>query len=215
MRKQIEKQLIEIIATTEIGDNILSINRMTQTFNCSRGLLQSLLKEFEDKQFIKTAKTLGGTKLLNVNYRQLAKIYFSSISVSSTLYTNSITDERLTERVLQTFDKTGYNTYLTFSDSTLHRLELLLDNGVDFALISDSYYNSLEMNNIVVYKQFDLHSSIQTKLVISDNSNLEYNIDEIPQLNADSSSNTHTPNSYYLICLKHIANLIPYIIDND
>lgn len=212
VRKNIEKKLIEIIAVTDIGDNILSINKMTQALHCSRGLLQNLLQEFEQKQYIKVSKTLSGTKLLAVDYNALAEIYFNSISISSALYTNSISDEKLTERVLTSLSQSPYKTYLTFSDSALNRMELLLNNEVDFALVSDAYYNSLDTNNITIYQKYNLKSTIHTKLIISDDSNLEYNIDEIPQLNSVDSSNVQTPTSYYLICLKHVANLIPHII---
>lgn len=211
MRKDIEKKLIEVIATTKVGDNILSISKMTKSFNCSRGLLQNILREFEEAGYITTSKSLSGTTLIDINYTELAAIYFDSISVSASLYANSITNERLTERVLQEFEPLEYDTYLTFSDSSLHRLELLFNNKVEFALVTDSYFNSLESSNLLIYRQYELKSTIHTKLIISDNSNLEYNIDEVPKITLDETSNTQTPSKYYLICLKHTATLFPYI----
>lgn len=211
MRKDIEKKLIEVIATTEVGENILSISKMTKSFNCSRGLLQNILQEFEQAGYITTSKSLSGTTLIDINYTELAAIYFDSISVSASLYANSITNERLTERVLQEFEPLEHDTYLTFSDSSLHRLELLFNNKVEFALVTDSYFNSLESSNLLIYRQYELKSTIHTKLIISDNSNLEYNIDEVPKITLDETSNTQTPSKYYLICLKHTATLFPYI----
>lgn len=211
MRKHIEKKLIEILATAEIGENILSISKMAKLFNCSRGLLQNILLEYEKAGYITTSKSLSGTTLIDINYSELATIYFDSISVSTSLYANSITNERLTERVLHEFEANEFETYLIFSDSALHRLELLFNNKVAFALVTDSYFNSLDSTDLLIYKQYELKSTIHTKLVISDNSSLEYNIDEVPKLTLDETSNTQTPSKYYLICLKHTASLFPYI----
>lgn len=210
MRKYIEHKLIEYVASTEIGDNIPSIMKMSKELYCSRGILQRVIKEFEQNQYIKLLKTQSGTKLLSIDYAALANIYFESIAVSLTLYTNSIINDNLTERVLSTFAELNCDTYIIFSDSSLHRLELLFQNNVHFALVTDAYYKTLDIINVSIYKRYELATNISTKLVISDKPNLAYNVDEIPAQSIENSSNVNHPKTYYLICQNHVANLLPY-----
>lgn len=213
MRKDVELKLIEYIAITPIDEYIPSINKMSKDIPCSRGKLQETIKDYESKNYISTSKSKAGTKLLNIDYKALARIYFSNLNVSSALYTNSISSEHLTERIISNFNNIDLDTFITFNDSTLHRLELLFKNNVNFALVSDLYYDKLDLANssIEIYKQFDVQDTVQTKLVMSDKPDLTYNVDEIPDITNESSINSQTPNCYYLVCHKHVFKLLPHL----
>lgn len=213
MRNDVELKLIEYLVVTSIGDYIPSINKMSKEILCSRGKLQDTIKNYESKGYIKTTKSKAGTALLDIDYKSLANIYFTNLNISSALYTNSISTERLTEKVIANFNDINLDTYITFSDSTLHRLELLFKSDVNFALVSDVYYDKLNLatSNIEVYHKFVVQNTVQTKMIISDKPNLLYSVDEVPDITNESSINSQTPDCYYLVCQKHVSKLLPYL----
>lgn len=213
MRKDIELKLIEYLVTTPIGSYIPSINKMSKEIQCSRGKLQDTIKEYETAGYIKTDKSKAGTKLVEINYKSFAKIYFTNLNISSALYTNSINSENLTERIISNFNNINLDTFITFNDSTIHRLELLFKSDVNFALVSDIYYDKLNLSNsnIKIYSKFEVENTVQTKMLFSDTSELIYNIDEVPDVTNEASINSQTPNCYYLVCQKHVSVLLPYL----
>lgn len=213
MRKDVERNLIEYLVITPIGEHIPSINKMSKEIPCSRGKLQDILKTYESLGYIKIDKSKAGTKLLDINYQPFASIYFTNLNISSALYTNSIQTEHITERILSNFNNINLDTFITFDDSTLQRLDSLFKKNVNFALVSDLYYERLNLadSNIDIYQKFEIQNTVQTKMIISDKPGLLYSVDEIPEISSEAAINCQMPSCYYLVCQSHVSKLLPYL----
>lgn len=212
------KELITICLNANIGDQIPSIHKLSIKYSCSRGIFQKAIIYLETNNLIQFTHESRATKISSINYINIQKRYYSELVISLPLVS---LDNKLDNIALDSLNYIAStlpgNTYLSFSDSGLTRLNNLENDKSHFCIISEAYYQQLNSIQYPIVQTHHISTPVQAKLINTSPTTLEYGVDEIcddqKRYASDKSSlsDYYFADTYYLITKPYIKSLIDNI----
>ncbi len=198
--------LIEELLTINIGDKLVSYYSLEKKYSCSRTVFQKVIIELENQEIVILEKSKAGNIVTNISYNKLLELYFSKLCISCPTVSLQNTQDELTLNILRTFNNLNSTPYFTYSDSTNARITQLENDIVNFAIVTNNYYQKLTNNDFMIIGKFPIKANIYTEFSQLHYNNTIYTLEEQPVLKA--SDNCNSPTEFNLICKKSIYNLL-------
>ncbi|WOO88406.1 hypothetical protein R2F61_05610 [Mollicutes bacterium LVI A0078] len=203
--------IIKEVLTTPIGAKLISYNKLANQHQCSRRVFQLVIANLESTAIISLDKSQGGNILIAINYNKLLLTYFPSLLISCPNIILSNEHDELSLTLLDRMSTFNITPHFSYNNSSNKRILMLDIDSVNMAIITNSYYATLNTNEYKILEKYNIVNPIYTTLKVNENNDtLEYIIDEVSTLHlADVSFQEYSvPNEYYLICKPHIYNLL-------
>lgn len=203
-------ELIYFVLNASIGDKLPSINTLTIDYNCSRGIFQKAISFLTNEQIVIFEKSVSGTIIIEIDYKKIRDLYFNELTICMPLISLTNRLDSIPYYAIETISTHELDEInLSFSDSTITRLDKLESNKCQICLISNDYFQHLNTEDYKVLEAFITSTPAYTEHVISDNSDLNYNYDEVCVTTVLNDANKLSqPNKYLLIAKPCIYNLI-------
>lgn len=211
------KQLILLLSNHNIGDEFPSIKYLSDTWECSRGIIQSSIQLLEENGAVTLEKSKSGTKIIDLNLNCLRQIFFYN-DLKVALPTDILNNENnfyILNSITQDFSCIQASLFTTFDHSSYHKLENLIIKKVHMILITDTYFDLIERNNLSIIKSYPILNSTKFSYIFNTNNEGQTIVEEQTtsfqsQYSTNSSSHIKLlkPTQYHVVSLKETYNLL-------
>ncbi|MFV0395738.1 MAG: helix-turn-helix domain-containing protein, partial [Coprobacillaceae bacterium] len=141
-------------------DEFPSIKTLSDHFECSRGTIQLCIQQLEMENAVSLDKSKSGTVVTFVDLNILQRLFFNSeikVSLPLSLLNNEDNYYILTQ-LHSDFNHLESSLFTSFEQSSLRKLELLVNGNIHMAIVTDAYWSLINKSDLSILNSYDIKS---------------------------------------------------------